>query len=156
MRSRKFGFPRRPQIVPDLWPRLQTSPPDDPEKLRSQVLGRVPVLCDDELRTFRGFIERRFQVRTQFREQRNDPFALPVQMFQFRTWHAQAVALPVHIRPAQGERLRRGSESAKACQDESRSNSVISYVSTTDRPRLASAFRNGRGALAASGSWSWC
>jgi hypothetical protein len=47
----QFCFPCAPQILKQFWPRIQSSPFDDPQQLGSQIRVCAPITGDDKLRT---------------------------------------------------------------------------------------------------------
>ena len=87
MLTGQFCFAGCSEIVEQLRPRSQPRPVEDSQELSSEVrprLADVAVARDDVLGSFGGFIERGFQVETEFREQRDDSFGLPFVMLRLR------------------------------------------------------------------------
>ena len=58
----KFSLPRSPEVVPDLWPRHQSGPTNDPLKLGPQILVLVSIAVNHEFGSRFGFVERCFHV----------------------------------------------------------------------------------------------
>nr|WP_232536316.1 hypothetical protein [Lacipirellula parvula] len=127
----QFRLPRAPQVVEDLRPSAQPCPFDDPLELSAQVRVLVAIAGDHEhLRPFLG-VERHhrlldqrpgvFQVRPQFREDRNDASPLPFVVLSLRAADRHAVVSPVDVDPTKLHVLGGASQSAKAAQSEQES-----------------------------------
>jgi hypothetical protein len=73
----KLGLTRRSQVLPDLWPRLETGPFDQPNELSVRV---VPGQDNRQQADLVGwcFFEDGFDQQTQFRPERNDPLGLAI------------------------------------------------------------------------------
>ena len=87
MLTGQFCFAGCSEVVEQLRPRGQPRPVEDSQELSSEVRSRladVAVARDDVLGSFGRFIERRFQVGTEFREQRDDSFGFPFVMLRLR------------------------------------------------------------------------
>ncbi|HWP39868.1 MAG TPA: hypothetical protein VNL70_02995 [Tepidisphaeraceae bacterium] len=101
----QFRLTTRPQVVEQLGPGRQPGPADDPLKLRPQVRAGRPVARDDVLIPRLGLLEDFQQVRTQFREDRNPPFAAPCVMLGLAGRDAHPAMLPVDVAPLQRQVL---------------------------------------------------
>ena len=114
----KLRLSGRPKVLERPRPRLEPGPADDPVHVRAEVLADVPVARDDVRLAFPGQLERFVQQLSQFREDRQEPFApLLVGLFLRRS-DANPVAPPIDVFPSQVQMLRRAAEPAESREGE--------------------------------------
>src|SRR5262249_58487100 len=110
--GRQFGLPAGPQIVKQLRPGRQAGTLDDAKHTGTEVLARVAVVADDVNRALRRLLERRLEVWSQLREQRNPSSFVSFMSFSLGAGHPEAITLPINVLPTKRKRLGRSSDPA--------------------------------------------
>jgi hypothetical protein len=96
-----------PHIHERLLPHRHPRSPGDPSQLGPEVRVAVTVACDDVLRTFGRLIEYRFELNSNFGEERDRAETLAGRLPRFHVWDGHSLLVPENVAPAQGQHFGR-------------------------------------------------
>lgn len=99
----QFGLSAGPQVVPELRPRLQPGPVDQPEEVGPHAARRIPSAGNDGLGSLRGLLKNLHKRPTRLGRQRIGPAVITPIVLGLAGEHVDALSAAIDVASGQGQ-----------------------------------------------------